>query len=100
MRLVFGSQRLEEGVIDADFLFLSGAAASPIDAVYRSLRMSPAVWRAPRGGYFLAQRLPLPGAAVPKRGGCMRSLLCCVRCSRAACGWARQDALCGGQLLL
>lgn len=32
VRLVFGSQRPEAGVIDADFLFLSGAAASPIVA--------------------------------------------------------------------
>ena len=34
VRLVFGSQRPEAGVIDADFLFLSGAAASPSDANY------------------------------------------------------------------
>ena len=34
VRLVFGSQRPEGGVIDADFLFLSGAAAGPIHGNY------------------------------------------------------------------
>ena len=39
VRLVFGSQRPEAGVIDADFLFLSGAAASPTDADCLLLRL-------------------------------------------------------------
>ena len=37
VRLVFGSQRPEGGVIDADFLFLSGAAAGPTDAACLAL---------------------------------------------------------------
>ena len=43
VRLVFGSQRPEAGVIDADFLFLSGAAASRL-ARLSGFGVAPAVW--------------------------------------------------------